>query len=231
MSAPAEPVLTAERIAKSYPTPSGALSVLTNVSLAVARGSSVAIMGPSGSGKSTLLNILGALDRPTAGAVRIDGEDPYALSEDERAGLRNARIGFVFQAHHLLPQCSVLENVLIPALASSSGVTDEHLARARSLLERVGLAERLDHRPAALSGGECQRTAVVRALINQPRILLADEPTGNLDAQTAAALGDLFVELVTEAGVALVVATHSAVLAERFGATCRLEAGTLRPVP
>src|SRR5262245_5914236 len=170
--------LTVEHLTKDYPTRSGPLSVLRDVSLALDRGEALAVMGPSGSGKSTLLHILGTLDRPSAGDVRLDGKDPFALSEPQLADFRSRHIGFVFQDHYLLPQCSVLENVLIPTLVSHED-RGQVEAWARQLLERVGLAQRLDHRPAELSGGERQRVAVARALIQHPALVLADEPTGN----------------------------------------------------
>ena len=221
MSAAGNPSATlhAEEICKRYPTRSGELVVLREVSLAVDAGRSVAIMGPSGSGKSTLLNILGTLERPTSGRVTIEGRDPFSLDERELARFRNRRIGFVFQDHHLLPQCSLLENVLLPTLADREN--PDRLDRARELLARVGLGERTDHRPAALSGGERQRAALVRAIINEPAVVLADEPTGNLDRTTAATVADLLAELYRGAGVALVVVTHNDALAARFD--CRYE--------
>ncbi len=177
--------LVVNNLGKDYPTRSGPLTVLRGVNLDLQRGNALAVMGPSGSGKSTLLHILGTLDRPTAGSVRLDGQDPFALSERALADFRNRHIGFIFQDHHLLPQCSVLENVLIPTLVSNGSPT-EYRAFARQLLERVGLAARLDHRPAELSGGERQRVAVARSLVLKPALLLADEPTGNLDRTRAA---------------------------------------------
>ncbi len=204
----------AESIAKIFPTRSGQLVVLQEVSLTVNAGESVAIMGPSGSGKSTLLNILGTLEPPSSGRVAIDGADPFALPERELARFRNHKVGFVFQEHHLLPQLSVLENVLIPTLAdrrNECGVT-----RAKELLDRVGLSDRLDHRPAELSGGERQRVAMARALINKPVLLLADEPTGNLDRTTADTVAQLLTDIHRDEHVALIVVTHSERLAERF---------------
>jgi lipoprotein-releasing system ATP-binding protein len=214
-------------IAKSYSTPSGDLVVLKEITLDLRRGDSVAIMGNSGSGKSTLLNVLGTLDAPTAGTLAVGGVDPFALSEPELAAFRNAEIGFVFQDHHLLPQCTVLENVLVPCLAAPAGLTAEKREAAGALLERVGLTGRIEHRPAQLSGGERQRTSIVRALINAPRLVLADEPTGNVDQKRADELADLFTELVREHDVALVVATHSESLAKRFDAVRRLSQGVL----
>jgi lipoprotein-releasing system ATP-binding protein len=184
-------------------------------------------MGPSGSGKSTLLHILGTLERPTAGSVRIGEVNPFALTDRELAAFRNQKIGFVFQDHHLLPQCSALENVLIPSLASRGG-GDAAEARARSLLARVGLADRSDHRPAELSGGERQRVAIARAFINNPLLILADEPTGNLDRHTAQSVADLFFELHKAEGATMVVVTHSVELAARFPRRAELIDGSLK---
>jgi len=207
------------------------LPVLAGINLEVARGESVAIVGPSGSGKSTLLNLMGTLDQPTSGQVWLNGRDLSRLPARELAALRNRQIGFVFQAHYLLPQCTVLENVLIPVLASKNEVLrDGAPERARRLLQRVGLAERLRHRPGQLSGGERQRVAVVRALINEPELLLADEPTGALDRISAGKLGELLVELNRELGVTLIVATHSLELARRLGRVLELRDGTLHPL-
>lgn len=219
--------LVVTNVTKQFPTRGEALTVLRNVSLACELGENVAILGPSGSGKSTLLHILGTLDRPTAGTVTLDGEDPFQLGEDELAGFRNRHVGFVFQDHHLLPQLSVLENVLIPTLAE--GRPDEAtVARAKDLLARVGLSERLEHRPAELSGGERQRVGVARALIRQPKLVLADEPTGNLDRTNALAIGRLLVDLQREEQAILVVVTHSADLARLLQRRCELDDGTLR---
>jgi predicted ABC-type transport system involved in lysophospholipase L1 biosynthesis ATPase subunit len=206
--------------------------VLDAVSLAVEEGESLAIVGPSGSGKSTLLHLMGALDRPTAGRVLLAGRDLGALDEVERARVRNEELGFVFQAHHLLPQCTALENALVPTLVHRDrGLRDAAPERARALLDRVGLAARADHRPAQLSGGECQRVALVRALINRPRLVLADEPTGSLDAASAEGLAELLCELNRIEGMALVVATHSAPLAARMGRKLELAGGRLRERP
>ena len=202
--------------------------MLRDVTLQIEAGESVAIMGPSGCGKSTLLNILGTLDRPTSGRVWLDGRDLSGLDELELAAVRNRQIGFIFQAHHLLPQCSVLENVLVPTLADSKSTTrDGAEARAKKLLDRVGLGARLHHRPGQLSGGERQRVAVVRALINGPKLLLADEPTGALDRASAASLADLLVELNREEGVTLITVTHAADLANRMRRALELRDGTL----
>ena len=202
------------------------VEVLRDVSVQLAAGEPLAVIGPSGSGKSTLLNIMGALDRPTAGTARFDGCDLGNLPEKKLATIRNREIGFVFQLHHLLPQCTVLENVLIPTLTSRT--TDADFARAERLLTRVGLQHRLNHRPGQLSGGECQRVAVVRALINQPKLLLADEPTGSLDHAAATNLGQLLLELNKEEGVALVLVTHSLELAKRLPRILELGDGALR---
>lgn len=200
---------------KSFDTGAQRLEVLRGISLDLESGAALAVTGPSGSGKSTLLHLIGTLDGPTSGSIRIGGTDPFALPEPELARFRNRAIGFVFQEHHLLPQYSVLENVLIPTLAFP-GESAGNETRARELLERVGLSDRLSHRPAELSGGERQRVAVARALINQPRLLLGDEPTGNLDRSTAETVADLLFELHGEAGAILIVVTHSEEIARRF---------------
>jgi lipoprotein-releasing system ATP-binding protein len=207
-------MLQITNLSKQYETPRGPLPILSNITLSFERGDAVAIMGPSGSGKSTLLYILGALDAPTAGKVTLDGQDPFALNEQQQAAFRNQKIGFVFQDHCLLPQCSVLENVLAPTLIAAS--TDNYVERARALLEQVGLAERLDHRPAELSGGEKQRVALARALIRQPLLLLCDEPTGNLDRAAAEKVASLLLDLHRQQQTILIVVTHSAELAAKF---------------
>jgi lipoprotein-releasing system ATP-binding protein len=220
-------VLTARNLTKSYPTPRGDLRVLSDVSLSLNRGEAVAIMGPSGSGKSTLLYILGALEPPSSGTVTLDGQDPYRLGEREQAAFRNRHVGFVFQDHSLLPQCSVLENVLTPTLVAPRHA-DTAPARARALLEQVGLGDRLDHRPAELSGGEKQRAALARALICDPVLLLCDEPTGNLDRASADAVASLLLDLHRKQQTILVVVTHSAALAERFPVRYEMNGGALR---
>jgi lipoprotein-releasing system ATP-binding protein len=220
--------LIVSHLSKDYPTRSGPLAVLRDVSLELERGAALAVMGPSGSGKSTLLHILGTLDRPTAGTVRLDGQDPFALSEPQLADFRNRHIGFVFQDHYLLPQCSVLENVLIPTLVGHDG-REQAEAWARHLLDRVGLKQRLDHRPAELSGGERQRVAVARALIHRPVLLLADEPTGNLDRRTAESIGKLLLDLHREENTILMVVTHSLELADLFPRMLVMEDGSLQP--
>jgi lipoprotein-releasing system ATP-binding protein len=215
-------------LGKDYPTRSGALTVLRDVSFQLDRGDSLVVMGPSGSGKSTLLHILGTLDRPSCGTVRLDGQDPFALPEPELADYRNRNVGFVFQDHHLLPQCTVLENVLVPTLVNSSAKRPETEKWAKQLLHRVGLGARLDHRPAELSGGERQRVAVARALVLKPVLLLADEPTGNLDRQAAHAVGELLLELHREQRTMLVVVTHSPELARLFPRLVEMNDGTLQ---
>ncbi len=222
--------LTVRDLSKSYPTRGGDMPVLRGVTLTLAAGESVAIMGPSGSGKSTLLHVLGTLDRPTTGRVELDGTDPFALPEAGLAGFRNASIGFVFQDHHLLPQCTVLENVLIPTLVGKPA-DDATRDRARHLLDRVGLTGRLDHRPAELSGGERQRAAVARALIRQPKLVLADEPTGNLDRRNAQLVGELLLELHREQRTILVVVTHSLDLAKLFPRRLDMDDGKLDAAP
>jgi lipoprotein-releasing system ATP-binding protein len=218
-------MLRAESISKRYSTRAGELTVLRDVSLELAPGAAAVIVGPSGAGKSTLLNILGTLDRPTSGRVELDGSDPLSLPPRALARFRNRMIGFVFQNHHLLPQCSVLENVILPTLAGRPAPDAEQ--RARLLIERVGLSARSDHRPAELSGGERQRVAIARALINRPRLVLADEPTGNLDRATGERVADLLVELLRDQDVMLVLVTHNEALAARFDARHALVDGAL----
>jgi lipoprotein-releasing system ATP-binding protein len=219
-------MLTAESIQKRFPTRGDELTVLRDVSLALDVGESAVILGPSGSGKTTLLNILGTLEPPTEGRVVLDGCDPYSLPPRELARFRNRRVGFIFQDHHLLPQCSVLENVLLPTLTEPRD--EDVAAHARGLLQRVGLTERLDHRPAELSGGERQRVAIARALINRPRLVLADEPTGNLDRKTGERVGELLADLHRDQDLVLLVVTHSEALARRFARKYELVDGTLQ---
>jgi lipoprotein-releasing system ATP-binding protein len=225
VAAETDVALKVESLVKEFPTRSGPLVVLRDVSLSLARGDAAVIMGPSGSGKSTLLNILGTLEPATSGRVTIGGTDPSALPEDDLAQFRNQQIGMVFQDHHLLPQCSALENVLIPTLPAA--YEDDVVARASELLDSVGLADRADHRPAELSGGQKQRVALARALINRPTLLLADEPTGNLDRKTADVVAALLLDLHRDQNTTLVVATHSPVLAEKFGKRHQLVDGSL----
>lgn len=227
------PLLELIDVAKDYAASDEApvTPVLCGVNLRVGEGESLAVVGPSGSGKSTLLNIIGTLDRPTSGRVLLNGRDLAGLNDAQLARIRSAEIGLIFQLHHLLPQCTVLENVLVPTLAGGpERRSEEPDARAKRLLERVELSHRLNHRPGQLSGGERQRVAVVRALINEPRLLLADEPTGALDRAAADNLADLLVELNREEGVALIVITHAMDLAQRMGRVLSLEDGTLVPL-
>jgi lipoprotein-releasing system ATP-binding protein len=207
-------LLEAVSLSKEYSTPHGPLPILSSISLSLQRGDAASIMGPSGSGKSTLLYILGALDPPTSGRVTLDGQNPFELSEQKLAAFRNQKIGFVFQDHCLLPQCSVLENVLTPTLVAET--KDDFTARARALLKQVGLSERLEHRPAQLSGGEKQRVAIARALIRQPLLLLGDEPTGNLDHHSAETVAEMLFELHAQQQTILIVVTHNAELAAKF---------------
>jgi lipoprotein-releasing system ATP-binding protein len=260
---PGTPILELENVVKRYQAPDGAAAtaVLRGITLAIAPGESLAIVGPSGSGKSTLLNIMGTLDRPTSGRMLLEGRDLADATDETLAAVRNRRIGFVFQLHHLLPQCTALENVLVPTLAPGARQADvARLARpavgnveppqprldkpavphgaerespeerARRLLLRVGLAERLSYRPGQLSGGERQRVAVARALINKPAILLADEPTGSLDRASAEDLASILAELNHEDGVTLVVVTHSSALASQMSRRLELKDGQLAPV-
>ena len=207
-------MLKVENLSKEYPTPRGVLEILSDISFSLSRGEAVSIMGPSGSGKSTLLYILGALEPPTNGSVTLDEENPFQLNSRKLAAFRNKEIGFVFQDHCLLPQCSVVENVLTPTLVAHE--EHDHDGRARELLDQVGLSDRLNHHPGELSGGEKQRVALARALILWPRLMLCDEPTGNLDQQSADAVASLLVELHQRQETILVVVTHNAELASRF---------------
>ena len=221
--------LVVENVTKQYLTRGDPLVVLRGVSLALAAGENLAVVGPSGSGKSTLLNLVGTLDVPSSGRVLVDGQAPALMTEPELAAFRNRKIGFVFQDHHLLPQCSALENVLLPAIADGP-LDAPTMVRAKELLDRVGLGGRLDHRPAELSGGERQRAAVARALINRPVLLLADEPTGNLDRSTADRVGGLLLELQRQESMMLIVVTHSSRLAAEMGRQAELDEGRLREV-
>jgi lipoprotein-releasing system ATP-binding protein len=208
-------MLNVSNLTKEYPTPRGALAVLSDVSFSLAPGDAAAIMGPSGSGKSSLLYILGALEPPTSGTVTLDGRDPFQLPAAQLAAFRNTSVGFVFQDHCLLPQCTVLENVLIPTLVAANG-SGNTIARARELVDRVGLGPRIDHRPGELSGGERQRVAIARALVRAPRLLLCDEPTGNLDRASADQAASLLLDLHHQQRGILVVVTHSPQLAAKF---------------
>jgi ABC-type lipoprotein export system ATPase subunit len=233
-------LLRLENVTRSFTLSDGAapLQILRGVSFELDTGHTLAVVGPSGSGKSTLLNIIGTLERPESGRIELDGRDLVRLSDNDLAAVRNRELGFIFQQHHLLPQCTVLENVLVPTLAkagpasrpspSQSKENELPTQRAERLLERVGLGERLNHRPGQLSGGERQRVAVVRALINQPKLLLADEPTGALDRASAAELGKLLLELNREEGVTLMVVTHALDLAQQMARVMELKDGVLR---
>jgi lipoprotein-releasing system ATP-binding protein len=216
--------LIVSELRKEYPTPAAPLVVLKGVDLRLSPGERLAIVGPSGSGKSTLLNILGTLDAPSGGSVRLGEVDPFALSAKELAKFRSRSIGFIFQDHHLLPQCTALENVLLPRLALGK-TTEDDRRRAVELLGQVGLADRVTHLPAELSGGERQRVAIARAMINRPAMLLCDEPTGNLDSKTADVVAELLLSLSRE--TILIGVTHSAALAERFGQRRRMADGEL----
>ena len=211
---------------KEYPTRSEPLEILKGIELELAGGDNVAVIGPSGSGKSTLLNILGTLDHPTSGTYTLNNIDPFNLAEDELAAFRNANIGFIFQEHHLLPQLSVLENVLIPTMANGKPSSDD-VSHAESLIARVGLTDRSHHRPAELSGGERERVAVARSLICGPSLLLADEPTGNLDRKNAQQIGELLLEIQQAEDMILVVVTHSSELAGMLGQQLEINDGRL----
>lgn len=219
-------MLVVENISKTFTGVGQPLRVLDDVSLTLRPGQSAAIVGPSGSGKTTLLQILGTLDSPDQGSVRINDSDPFSLDEKRRAAFRNQTIGFVFQDHHLLPQLSVIENVLIPALALRAA-SDEDVQRAESLITAVGLSERRDHLPGELSGGERERVAIARALLMRPTLILADEPTGNLDARTALGITELLLQLQADENAVLIAVTHSQTLAEAMGSQFELQQGRL----
>ena len=217
-------------VSKNYQSPAGeeGVEVFSGINLTLDEGESAAIVGPSGSGKSTLLNVVGVLDKPSGGNVMVDGREVTGLVPEEAAAFRNQTVGFVFQAHHLLPQCTVLENVMVPALAGHGNLTGDSLQkRAEELLEEVGLSHRMHHRPAEISGGEKQRAAVARALVNEPKLLLADEPTGSLDKANADRLTELLATLHETRGLTLLAVTHSTAVASRMGAIYRLDAGKL----
>jgi lipoprotein-releasing system ATP-binding protein len=221
-------LLKVDHISKDYPTPAGPLGIVTDVSLELPPGSAVSIMGPSGSGKSTLLYMLGALEPPSSGTITLDAQNPFVLDTKKLATFRNQRIGFVFQDHCLLPQCSVIENVLTPTLvAAPNGNVEE---RARNLLDQVGLAARISHLPSQLSGGEKQRVALARALIMKPRLLLCDEPTGNLDQKSAEVVANMLLDIHSGANTILIVVTHSSDLASRFPQRFELRNQHLEPV-
>ncbi len=218
-------MLEASHLSKSYATPAGELAVLRDVSLTLIAGDAACVMGPSGSGKSTLLYILGGLEPPTSGTVHLKGTDPYTLSPGALAAFRNRDIGFVLQDHCLLPQCTVLENVLVPTLVGDADADASE--RARTLIAQVGLGDRLHHRPAELSGGEKQRAAIARALVRQPQLVLCDEPTGNLDAETADVVADLLVTLQARQRNIMIVVTHSEALGSRFQRRWKMQRGVL----
>ena len=218
--------LVVDNLAKEYPTPTQPLVVLSHLSLNLSEGESLAILGPSGSGKSTLLAILGALDRPTGGKVTLNGVDPFGLDDRALSAFRRQQVGFIFQDHHLLPQLPVLENVLLPFLADGRPTTEQQV-RAEQLIAQVGLADRVTHRPAELSGGERQRVAIARALVRSPGLLLADEPTGNLDSETADAIATTLLDMQQAHRSILVVVTHSESLANKMARRKRLSQGAL----
>ena len=224
----AVPAVTLQEVAKTYRQASAGLEVLKSVSLSVMPGEIVAVVGPSGAGKSTLLHIAGLLDRPSAGSVFFGGEDCTAISDDRRTAIRRGGIGFVYQFHHLLPEFSALENIVLPQMIAGRPRREAAL-RARELLEQTGLAQRATHRPARLSGGEQQRVAIGRALANRPRVLIADEPTGNLDPQTALSVFEVLLATVRDHGVAALIATHNMDLAARMDRRLTLRDGTVQP--
>ena len=221
-------MLKVENVSKEYPTPRGPLRIVSDVSLSLSAGDAVSIMGPSGSGKSTLLYMMGALEPPSSGTITLDGQNPFTLKQQDLAAFRNQQIGFIFQDHCLLPQCSVLENVLTPTLVSSRD--GDRTESARTLIEAVGLNERLEHRPAELSGGEKQRVALARALIMQPKFVLCDEPTGNLDHKSANVVASLLLDLHRQQQTILVVVTHNPELAAQFPLRYELMDNELRRI-
>ena len=222
-------MLNVSGVGKQYPTPRGPLTVLSDVSFTLSPGDAAAITGPSGSGKSSLLYMLGALEPPSQGTITLDGRNPFDLGAAALADFRNTSIGFVFQDHCLLPQCSVLENVLVPTLVAKNG-NDDAPARARACLEQVGLGARLDHRPGELSGGEKQRAAIARALVREPRLVLCDEPTGNLDQASASTVASMLLDLHARQRNILIVVTHSERLAGQFPIRFDISDGRLRRV-
>ncbi|MEP7247244.1 MAG: lipoprotein-releasing ABC transporter ATP-binding protein LolD [Gammaproteobacteria bacterium] len=224
-----DPVLEARQVQKSFKQGPVTLDVLRGITLSIAPAERLAIVGASGSGKTTLLQILGGLDRPTAGEVLVDNREIHSLTERERGDLRNHALGFVYQFHHLLPEFSALENVAMPLLVRRMPV-GEAKDRARQILVRVGLGDRLEHRPSQLSGGERQRAAVARALVTQPKVVLADEPTGNLDGKNAEQVFELMLELNRERSTSLVVVTHDLRIAARMDRALEIESGSLREV-
>ena len=219
--------LALENIRKTYHQAGGELEILRGATLAISPGEIVALVGPSGAGKSTLLHIAGLLDRPTAGSVRLGGEDCAAMSDDRRTAVRRTELGFVYQFHHLLPEFSALENIVLPQMINRKPRREARVV-AEALLGQIGLSERASHRPARLSGGEQQRIAIARALANQPSVLIADEPTGNLDRRTAGMVFDMLLEVVRARGVAALIATHNPELAERLDRRLILEDGIVR---
>ncbi|HBC86029.1 MAG TPA: ABC transporter [Lentisphaeria bacterium] len=224
-----EPIISLEKVSKTYPVPDDkdGLKVLKGISLSVEKSQTVAVTGPSGSGKTTLLNMMSGLDLPTEGKITIAGQELTCMFPDDLPLFRNRNLGFVFQSHCLLPQCTVIENVLLPSIVEEREGRDAVLDRARKLLERVGLERKINTFPGKLSGGECQRVAVVRALINQPKIIMADEPTGSLDNATAILLAKLLIELNEELGTTLVVVTHSDLVADLMKLKFKLADGKL----
>ena len=225
-------MISVQNLSKSYETPGETIHVLTELNLSLDAGDTASIIGPSGCGKSTLLNLLGALDRPTSGSIEIDGHNIATYSDPQASAFRNHSLGFIFQQQHLLPQLTVLENVFVPRLAGDwTESAAETEARARHLLESVGLTQRLHHLPWQLSGGEKLRTAVARALINQPKLILADEPTGSLDPASTDTVADLLLDLNRTQNVTLIIVTHNPVLARRMSKTFELRQGKLHPLP
>lgn len=220
--------LTVDKLCKTFENAVSPVEVLKEVNLQMVAGDAAAITGPSGSGKSTLLHIIGTLDQPTSGSLSLNGQNPFDLQDADLARFRNRVIGFIFQDHHLLPQFTVIENVLVPVLAFGKS-NSEQRSRAEELLKRVGLSHRIDHRPAQLSGGERQRVAIARALINDPDVILCDEPTGNLDQTTAGEVADLLFELLNESPKIMICVTHSLELASRFSKRLQIRDGRLLP--
>jgi lipoprotein-releasing system ATP-binding protein len=219
-----DPLISAASVTKVYDSGPKKVTAVDGINLKIDKGETIAIVGPSGAGKSTLLHLLGGLDRPTSGSIRIDGEDIYSKRDAARSRVRSSKIGFVFQSYHLLPEFTALENVMMPALIRRDS---DARVRAKTLLDSVGLADRMDHRPGELSGGESQRVAIARALVNDPAVLLCDEPTGNLDSKTSGAIYELLAGLRSDSSISVIIVTHDESISSRSDRTIRMKDGRI----